>query len=1110
MQGVRPAQPPPAAPPVAVVSAGPLPDALAAALRGLALQPVPIAGSAEVRRALATRPPLALVDLAHPEALAVVSALRAEPTTAATVVVVYGAADAAARALACGADEGLAPTDDATVATARLGRLLRQRQTAARVSELEATAQWWAVSREVLRRLAASSVVATGLQGIFDAIVAEASTLLAGRLTLLHRWDPERDVLRLASAGGEPFAGLRREIRAEEGIAGMAFRESRAVSVADYGAWPGALGPLRGQPDIAAVAVPLRVGEQSVGALTVIAQRATAFPDEAIALLEAFASWAAAAVVRAEAQQAVERRAGELEAVAHVARTAARTLDRAAVLQTIVEEARRALGGDLANVLLREGEADVWRNAAIVGARTEHWHGFVSRGPRSLSTWMAHHRQPIVIADYPRERGTPTRSRTLAAREGLISAVGAPLIVGDRVIGALYVASRQRGRFGPADAQFLHVIADQAAIALHNAQLFSDLAERARALAASEARFRLLTEVSTDVIFALDPDGGTTFVNPRVHDVLGYEPGALFGRRFVDLVEPDARRTLSRLLRRLVRRPRAAGPSEVTALAADGTPRRLEVSAVPLVVDGQVVALHGIARDVTERAARVPAEAHADRLRALGQMAAGVAHDFNNLLAVVLARADLLVQRDDLPSSVRDEIGVIARAAEDAAVTVRRLHSFARREAPAEQATVNLDSLAREAVDLTRPSWHDVPAREGRSIAVEVDLASGLAIAGSAAELRELLTNLILNACDAMPQGGTLRLRAWAEGRWVRVAVHDTGMGMSREVQQHIFEPFFTTKAPQGSGLGLAVSQAIAQRHGGSLTVQSAPGRGTTATLRLPAAPPQRVPAAEGEPPPLPPQRILVVDDAPQVRQTLVRLLEEDGHRVRSVASGAAALAALGQEPLDLLITDLGMPGMSGYEVAEAVRQRWPGLPVVVATGWREQVDAARVAAAGVSAVLHKPFRQRDLRRALAEVRALPPPAAQTAGLVLVVDDEADLTQLMARLLSSAGYEVVEAQRGAAALAALEHAAAAGRPFDVLLTDLVLPEMDGWTLAREVRRRESAIAIGVVSAMPSVTDAELAAQGVDFAVAKPYRLDEVLSAMVRAVALRRTRQQPSD
>lgn len=269
-------------------------------------------------------------------------------------------------------------------------------------------------------------------------------------------------------------------------------------------------------------------------------------------------------------------------------------------------------------------------------------------------------------------------------------------------------------------------------------------------------------------------------------------------------------------------------------------------------------------------------------------------------------------------------------------------------------------------------------------------------------------------------------------------------------------------------------------------------------------------PPAEDEPPALPSQRILVVDDALHVRQTLASLLEADGHRVLAVASGAAALAALGQEPFALVITDLGMPGMSGYEVAEAVHQRWPEVPVVVATGWREQVDGARLAAAGVAAVLPKPFRRRDVRRALAAVRTLPMPAARPSGRVLVVDDEVELTRLMARLLTSVGHHVVEAQHGAAALEALERAEAAGKPFDVLLTDLILPEMDGWALAREVRRRYPAIVIGVVSVLPPGTASELSARGVDFALAKPYRLDEVLSAIARAMALRRTRQPAQD
>jgi PAS domain S-box-containing protein len=607
-------------------------------------------------------------------------------------------------------------------------------------------------------------------------------------------------------------------------------------------------------------------------------------------------------------------------------------------------------------------------------------------------------------------------------------------------------------------------------------------------------RYRLLVEVSGDVIFALTPDGRLTFANARVRDVLGYEPAMLIGRRLSALAVA-ATPAIQRRIRRLARRGAGAASFTMVARAVDGTTRRLDIRLVPLVIDGRVVALHGIARAVTAQTTRAAADRHAERLRALGAVAAGVAHDLNNLLSIVLARSELLLHQPHLPDHVRTELETIVQAAQDAATRVRRLRTVARGEPRPALGPVDLRALVAEALDMTRSAWQDIPRREGYRIDVVRALRDVPAVRGDAVELREALVNLIVNACDALPQGGTLRLRTGARGQRVYVAVEHRGAGMPPEMRRGSVEPPVTTKARPGAGLGLAASQAIAERHGGRLIVRTSPGRGTTVTLELPAMRPARPAASE---PPVPrPQRILVVEDSPQVRATLVRMLEADGHEVVAIEGDAAVLAVLSERRFDLLITDLGMPGMSGYEILAAVRQRWPSLPVVVMTGWREQVDAERLAAAGASVVLHKPLRQRSVRRAVSEALAQARPAAPAGGRVLVVDRDARLARLLAQLLASAGYTTAEATDASEALDRLAAAAAAGAPFDILLSDVALAEMDGWTLAATARERQPGLVVGVLSSAP-IPEAEAVRRGVDIIVAKPYRLDEVLAALARA------------
>jgi len=224
-----------------------------------------------------------------------------------------------------------------------------------------------------------------------------------------------------------------------------------------------------------------------------------------------------------------------------------------------------------------------------------------------------------------------------------------------------------------------------------------------------------------------------------------------------------------------------------------------------------------------------------------------------------------------------------------------------------------------------------------------------------------VLLNLVFNAIDAMPRGGRLTLASWAEGGRVCVAVKDTGVGMAPEVLQRIFEPFFTTKGPQASGLGLSVSYGIIRRHEGEITVESRPGEGTTFTIRLPIreSPPPQV---EGVPKPARAGlRVLVIDDEAEVRETLRDLLEAAGQEVWEAGSGREGLELLERQRVDLVCTDLGMPGMSGWEVAERVKARWPGQKVALITGWGAWVEPEELRAHGVDFLINKPFQLKEI-----------------------------------------------------------------------------------------------------------------------------------------------------
>ncbi|MGH8262353.1 MAG: response regulator [Steroidobacteraceae bacterium] len=375
-----------------------------------------------------------------------------------------------------------------------------------------------------------------------------------------------------------------------------------------------------------------------------------------------------------------------------------------------------------------------------------------------------------------------------------------------------------------------------------------------------------------------------------------------------------------------------------------------------------------------------------ERLRALGQMASGVAHDINNAISPVLLYTEsLLEQEQGLSEEARRRLVTIRRAVDDVAQTVARMREFHRPTGPgAIAAHVDLTSLVEHALELTQVRWRGAPQERGIVIGIDSKLAPGLPlVAGVDSEIRDALINLIFNAVDAMPDGGTLSLRtriadsSGEDGRQaeaVRVEITDSGVGMDEETRRRCLEPFFTTKGERGSGLGLAMVYGMARRHDAVLDIDSEPGRGTTISLtfRIADAPARSVgrPAAKQI---VRPQRILVIDDDPLLIESLCATLEGDGHVVTAVDGGQKGIDAYSAarargEPFGIVITDLGMPYVDGRKVATAIKTASPATPVVLLTGWGQRLEAEGDLPAHVDRVLSKPPRLSELRTAIGEL----------------------------------------------------------------------------------------------------------------------------------------------
>jgi signal transduction histidine kinase/ActR/RegA family two-component response regulator len=397
--------------------------------------------------------------------------------------------------------------------------------------------------------------------------------------------------------------------------------------------------------------------------------------------------------------------------------------------------------------------------------------------------------------------------------------------------------------------------------------------------------------------------------------------------------------------------------------------RNLELEEVALEKERSYVQL----KEAQERLAQSENTRQAEKLRTVGQMASGVAHDFNNILSVICGRVQLLkmksVTSENLPPGFFNALEIIERAALDGAETVHRIQEFSRDRGGQPMQRGDLNHIVREAVETTRPRWKNQTEQEGLHVDVLMTLTRVPGIACVPSEIREVLTNLIFNAVDAMPDGGRIVIATSPHRGGTCVTVTDSGTGMPPEVRERIFEPFYTTKGVKGNGLGLSIVYGIIQRHGGDISVAPGPDGGTQFRINLPPAAAGTVEGSREVMMVNQPSRILIADDEFNVRQALGELLIALGHEVVEAHNGREAIARFEAGTFDMVFTDLGMPDLSGWEVAAEIRRQNADVPIVLVTGWGNQIDATEARARGVTRVVAKPFTVQKVSSLIAEIQ---------------------------------------------------------------------------------------------------------------------------------------------
>ena len=785
---------------------------------------------------------------------------------------------------------------------------------------------------------------------------------------------------------------------------------------------------VRSLPPHSLMFVPTRVRGESVGGLFLVWWRTgRVFPPAEVRLLEGVGVQVGLAIENAELTRRTEERLQETELLLEVSRSLTSTLDLPARLGQFLARVQRVIGADSVGVWLCEGESP-WMQPVVTSQgppeRLESLrqarlssvdHPFYAEAFRS--------KRPVTSSEVADDPRIPPELRGEAARHR--SQLFVPIVAKDQVIGGfLAVWWTERREFTASELRLMEAVAGQAGAAVENARLFSDnrrrleelsvLYELSQAVTGQLERATLAEAIYRQLVRVLDaPSAAIVAYDETRHEievVLSARDGVVqteeSGRRYPfgagllsraierrqpirvdDYVEACRREGVAPFDAQLphpywLGAPMIAGDEVVGAISLRSAHRPFGEADARLLVNitGLAALAFRSARLYEDRlraySELVAAQDHlvrADKLRALGEMASGVAHDFNNLLTSIIGRAQMLLQRIEEPR-FRRWLQVIERAALDGARTVRRLQEFTRIRRDQAFAPVDLNLVIREALEVSQFRWKDEAMGRGVEQRVVTSLAAVPLVSGDPAELREALTNLILNAVDAMPDGGTLTLATRAEADTAVVTVADTGAGMTDKVKRRLFEPFFTTKGVKGTGLGLSLTFGIVSRHGGQIEVDSAPGTGTQFTLRFPVVSPAAGEAVGRAPAPVAedarPARCLVADDEELVREMLSDLLAQAGHAVVAAASGAEAIERFRAEAFDLVLTDLGMAEVNGWQVARACKELRPDVPVLLVTGWGVELSAQELAAHGVDAVLAKPLRVDDLLAAVASFSA--------------------------------------------------------------------------------------------------------------------------------------------
>ncbi|HWP49288.1 MAG TPA: GAF domain-containing protein [Candidatus Limnocylindrales bacterium] len=745
--------------------------------------------------------------------------------------------------------------------------------------------------------------------------------------------------------------------------------------------------------------VPLKIRDKVIGVLGMIADQTRLFSEEEIQLVSSFANQAAIAIENARLYEESREKAKQLALIYDLTNKIRSSLDLEIIIYQTLTNLKDLVNYDHAGITLidESGENIIVKSPVREGSKSTPPPEIVFPLKGSALEWMLTSRQAHIQKDL-RKNQVFLPDQTLLSW-GVRSVVRVPLMVKDKVLGLLFLNSYQPNYYEEKVLDVLYQIAGQLAMAIENARLFEESEKRRREAEASkyhlevaiqaaqqsEEKFRQIAENIGEVFWMTSPDKSQMiYVSPAYERIWGRTCKSLYEqpRSWIDAIHPEDRERIRAALEKQIR---GEYDEEYRILQPDGSIRWIRDRAFPVRNGlGEVYRIAGIATDITDRKKMEAELLKAQKLESIGVLAGGIAHDFNNILTAILLNISLAKMKVDPEGEIFKNLDEAEKASLRAKDLTQQLLTFSKGGAPIKK-TASIAELVKDSANF---------ALRGSNVRCEFSIPEDLwLVEVDKGQMSQVIHNLILNAQQAMPEGGIIKVTAENKmvgvegeqelplpmGPYIKLSIQDEGTGIPAEHLPKIFDPYFTTKQ-KGSGLGLATTYSIIKRHGGYIGVESKLGVGTTFSIYLPASrkeiplPKDSMEAGIEVNPQMSKKRILIMDDEEILREATSQILEQMGYEVALSRDGVEAIelykkAMESHQPFEVVIMDLTIPGgMGGKETLRRLLEINPQVKAIVSSGYSNDPIMAEYKQYGFSGVISKPYKIEELSQTLRKV----------------------------------------------------------------------------------------------------------------------------------------------